>query len=109
MKGLYNALVKKGVRIREIAEAFSEGLFPQHICLALLWSHYILCELLLGSLMVPLRKTRVNTCPYSTASLSFWDSRTSNRAGLSVRWLVSIVLYTFQCLGFCMSEETALL
>lgn len=31
MKGLYKALVKKGVRIREIAEAFSEGLFPTHM------------------------------------------------------------------------------
>ena len=70
MKGLHKALVKKGMRIREIAEALSDGLFPQHICLALLCSQYILCELLLGSLMVPLRKPRVNTCPYSTASLS---------------------------------------
>ena len=94
MKGLHKALVKKGVRIKEIAEAFSDSLFPQHICLALLCSHYILCELLLGSLMVPLRKPRVNTCPHSTVSLS-WDSRTSSRAGLSVRWLVSIVFVYF--------------
>lgn len=90
MKGFHKVLVKKGVRIREIAESFSDGLFHQHICLALFCSHFILCELLLGSLMVPLRKPRVNTCPHSTRSLSFWDSRTLNRAGLSVRWLVSI-------------------